>query len=85
MTDPSNVADPFGVCLLSHVVNYLPVKNSSCGFPNLESEGGLCLASQANNWTEHLVRPSVVVVRMPDGGEVISSLLWCPNRFVWCS
>jgi len=38
MTDASIVADSFRVCLISHIVNYLPVKSSRCGFPNLESE-----------------------------------------------
>ena len=80
MTDANILADPFGVCLTSHVVNYLSVKSSTCGFPNLESEGGLWLASQTNNWRVRLVRPSVVVVPMSDGGEVISSSLWPPSR-----
>jgi hypothetical protein len=81
MIDASIVADPFGVCLTSHMVNYLPVKSSRLWFPNLESEGCLWLASQANNWTVRLVQPSVVVVPMADGGEVSSSSLCLPVKF----
>ena len=62
------------------MVIYLPVKSSRCGFPNLENEGGLWLASQANNWSVHLVQPNVVDIPMADGGEVISSSLWHSSR-----